>query len=93
MPCLVIEIEPGFTAMICGVPAPQGKACFYCGKHSEFLCDYPVIGKPWLGIKTTCDRALCRRCAMKGVSETVDFCRAHYELAKAAYERRVKNAQ
>jgi len=93
MPCVVLEIEPNLTATICGTTGKTGRACFYCGKPSGFLCDYPLIKKPWLGIKTTCDRALCDKCRMRGLSENVDFCRHHYEPARAAYERRLKKAK
>jgi hypothetical protein len=31
---------------------------------------------------------MCGNCTQKGVSENVDFCREHFPLAKAAYERR-----
>lgn len=72
--------------VICGLPRP--KKCFYCGKQSGFLCDFPV-GKDKKGTKKTCDTPLCLNCTQKGVSHNVDFCREHYPLAKAAYERRI----
>jgi len=50
------------------------------------LCDYPIRipGKR----KKDCDVPMCDACTSKGVTPGVDFCRAHYPLAKAAYERR-----
>lgn len=94
MPCVVIDIgEAGGSAIICGVPKRLARNCFYCGRSSEFLCDFPVVKKAWLGIKKSCDRALCKNCRLSGISPDVDFCREHYGPAKAAYERRMKNAQ
>jgi hypothetical protein len=63
----------------------RAKPCVYCGAASSRLCDFPVIRK---GKKATCDAALCDRCAQHGVSADVDFCRPHYKLALAAYNRR-----
>lgn len=86
MPYLNFKVR-NVSAIICGVP--HRSKCQYCGKPSEFLCDFPV-GKNKQGKKKTCDRKLCRNCSQKGISQNVDFCREHYPLAKAAYERRQK---
>ncbi len=89
MPCVQIDIGEDLTAVVCGVP--RRNTCFYCGAFGEFLCDFPT-GKKRLGLRKTCDRSLCRKCAQKGVSGNVDFCRHHYPTARAAYERRIEKA-
>ncbi len=91
MPCQTIDIGGGGTAMVCGVP--RRNRCFYCGKTSEFLCDFPVVLKKRLGVKKSCDRPLCGNCKMSGASENIDFCRHHYPLAKAAFERKSAKTQ
>lgn len=84
MPCVNLKIGNA-SAIVCGLP--RRKKCFYCGKPSEFLCDFPV-GKKRNGKTKDCDRALCAGCTQKGVSENVDFCKTHYPIARAAFERR-----
>lgn len=71
---------------ICATHRP--KRCFYCGKTSEFLCDFPVQKKK-NGKWKTCDKAMCLDCTQKGVSGKTDFCREHFNEAKAAYLRRI----
>lgn len=71
MPYLNFKVR-NVSAIICGVP--HRSKCQYCGKPSEFLCDFPV-GKNKQGKKKTCDRKLCRNCSQKGISQNVDFCR------------------
>ena len=90
MPCRTVKFGNS-TAIICGSRS-RTKKCFYCGKPSECLCDFPV-GKTKAGKKKDCDRPLCAKCSQKGVSANVDFCREHYPLAKAAYERRCAGQQ
>jgi hypothetical protein len=85
MPCVKIKIGNS-TGILCG-RGRRPKPCFYCGKRSEFLCDFPV-GKTKKGKLKTCDIPLCSRLTLKGISPDVDFCKTHYPLAKAAYERR-----
>lgn len=57
----------------------------------EVSCDYPVerykSGKK-KGEWKTCDRKMCERCARAGNSPNVHFCKGHFRLAKAAFERR-----
>lgn len=90
MPCNWIKFADGTVAHI-RTSGRQRRKCFYCGVMHEYLCDYPV-GKTKNGKLKTCDRPLCSSCTQKGVSENVDFCREHFPLAKAAYERRLARA-
>ena len=87
MPCTRIVSDDGtINGIICTRGGRRPKACHYCGKSSTVLCDYPIRipGKR----KKDCDVPMCDACTSKGVTPGVDFCRAHYPLAKAAYERR-----
>lgn len=86
MPCNTVKIGNSI-GLLCS-RGRRPKPCVYCGKSSEFLCDFP-IGKTQKGKRKDCDRALCSECTQKGVSPDVDFCREHYPPAKAAYERRL----
>lgn len=85
MPCQRIKIGDSMI-IACSRGGRRPPVCFYCKKPSEALCDFPVkkLKTKW----KTCDRHLCRGHAKKGVSENVDFCREHYPMARAAYERR-----
>jgi len=85
MPCRVVKTG-NIVAIACSRRTVQSK-CFYCGKPSDYLCDFPVYSKGKK--KGTCDRKLCKRCTQKGVSGETDFCREHFPIAKAAYERRM----
>ena len=85
MPCIPFR-HGNATGFMCG-RGQRRKKCFYCNSVHEFLCDFPV-GKTAKGKKKDCDRPMCAKHTQKGVSENVDFCRVHYPLAKAAYERR-----
>src|ERR1051326_348241 len=91
MPCQTYKIGDSFAIVrFSGRGAP--KPCIYCGGISSFLCDFPVsIGRMPKGRKKRkdCDRPLCRRCTLKGVSENVDFCREHFPLAFAAWIRKL----
>lgn len=87
MPCEKVKIGDNF-AIVCS-RGRKAKNCFYCSRASEALCDYP-IKKQKNGKFKTCDRNLCDVHRQKGVSANVDFCKEHYPLAKAAYERRME---
>lgn len=91
MPCNWLKFADGTVAHIRTSGHRRRKKCFYCSNEHEFLCDYPV-GKTKSGKKKDCDRPLCAKHTQKGVSENVDFCREHFPLAKAAYERRLARA-
>jgi hypothetical protein len=75
------------SGFICG-RGRRIKRCYYCTEEHEFLCDFP-IGKTKKGKNKDCSRPLCADCTQKGVSPNVDFCKDHFPLAKAAYERRL----
>lgn len=90
MPCRTLKIGNA-TAIVCS-RGQRTKPCYYCGMPSDFLCDYPV-GKTKKGKKKDCDRALCKNCTQKGVNPEVDFCREHFPLAQAAYERRMNKTK
>jgi len=85
MPCNWVKI--GDTIAHIRTSGRRRKNCFYCSSPHEFLCDFP-IGKTKRGKNKDCNRPLCAKHSQKGVSENVDFCREHFPLAKAAYERR-----
>jgi hypothetical protein len=92
MPCYPFKTADGATGFIC-TRGRRVKPCVYCGRPSAALCDFPV-GETKTGKRKDCDLAMCEGCTQKGVSENVDFCRAHFPVAKAAYERRqAKQAQ
>lgn len=63
MPCQLIN-----GAIICG-PRRRRQRCFYCGKPSDWLCDYPVPDK-------SCDRPICADHRINQAWE-VDWCIAH----------------
>jgi hypothetical protein len=46
------------------------KKCFYCGRDSEILCDFPMS---WGG---TCDKPCCGLCS-KRIAPNTDYCQAH----------------
>lgn len=85
MNCETVKIG-NQTAIVCG-RRRRRKLCNYCQSEHEFLCDFPV-GKYKNGKKKDCDVPLCAKHTQKGISPNVDFCRKHFPLAKAAYERR-----
>ena len=89
MPCYPFKIGNS-TGFICGRSRRKEKQCVYCGQISDFLCDFPVE-KTKRGKLKTCDKPLCSDCTQKGVSPDVDFCKEHYPIAKAAYEKRISN--
>jgi hypothetical protein len=70
------------------------KVCSECkARPATLLCDYPLKGRK---AGKTCDRALCRRCAVQVqgipeqlgfaleaiVADTVDLCPAHARAAE-----------
>ncbi|MGC2239147.1 MAG: hypothetical protein WA584_23530 [Pyrinomonadaceae bacterium] len=84
------------VGVLCTRGLPKRKACRYCSRTHEFLCDYPVSqfksGKK-KGEWRTCDERLCLRHARKAISADVHFCRRHYALALEAYKRRLARAK
>jgi hypothetical protein len=85
MPCRKTKIGEETVAIICS--RERIKRCAYCSDEMVFLCDFPVR-KLKNGKWKTCDKHLCGKHTLKGKSKEVDFCRDHYEKAKAAYNRR-----
>ena len=93
MPCYSLKDKDGkYLGKLCAKGGGNPKPCRYCGQMSEFLCDFP-IGKTPSGRRKTCDMAMCADCTQKGNNPKFDFCRKHYPMAKAAYERRLARAQ
>lgn len=70
MPCQKI----GY-AIVCSRSKP--KVCFYCGRPSEVLCDYPMTSSK----SGTCDKPCCRLCS-KRVGMNRDYCLAHAREAE-----------
>lgn len=66
MPC---EIKG--NAIICS-RGPKRKTCFYCGRPSDKLCDFPVGGG-------TCDKPMCGMCAVHVPPDT-DYCKGHAKV-------------
>lgn len=92
MRCSTLDLEDGTIAVICGGrrKPPQ---CHYCVNDSEYECDFPIGRKNLLGERRTCGRHLCAYHREKGITKDVDFCREHYPMAKAAWEKkRLKQA-
>lgn len=78
MTCHHITLANGTRIIACS-RGPK-KRC-KCGKPATLLCDYPLRGKKE---GKTCNAPMCRSCAvtfgMRG-EDTIDYCRAHAELA------------
>jgi hypothetical protein len=73
MPCCqVIRLPNGGMAIMCG-GRRKHRPCALCGRPSTLLCDYPT------GKGKTCDRALCRLCAVPQAAD-VDWCKSHESL-------------
>jgi len=70
MPCNIKTLPGGGYAIICGRTAQE--RCFYCGRPSEILCDYPVAANT----SGTCDKPCCRLCS-KRVAPDRDYCDGH----------------
>ncbi len=76
MPCQPFKTEHGW-----GIACSRGRRslglCVECkAAAASQLCDFPVERA---GRQTTCDRALCRRCATR-LSGDRDLCRPHAAL-------------
>lgn len=74
--CESLSIPGGGVAIICGGHRGRRAKCVHCGQPSTALCDGPVATGPG-----TCDRPLCRRCAIH-VPPNADFCHTHRAAAK-----------
>jgi hypothetical protein len=66
MRCSAVRVN-GVVARICG--PRRIHACVFCAEISSLECDFPIG-------KKTCDRKLCRRCAI-AIAPNVDFCPDH----------------
>jgi hypothetical protein len=81
MPCTPFRIETP-TGPIVGIMCSRGQhpraKCSVCGKPSTLLCDFKLdIGK-------TCDKPLCRKCAVHPVAyEDIDYCPTHRAAMEA----------
>lgn len=73
-----IIIDGKQVGVMCG--RSPDKKCSSCGGFGgERLCDYPVTN----GKTGTCDRALCKSCAVR-VAPNTDYCPAHHRLSQEA---------
>lgn len=87
MHCRPISFPGGGVAFVCG-PRPRTKACATpgCGRRGRYECDWPVTRG---GKSGTCDRLMCERCRRQQdpgtlMQDSVDYCRVHDEMARAA---------
>lgn len=70
MPCIPVVGPKGARGWVC-VRGPQPRPkCHLCGRPGGLLCDYPA------GPGKTCDRPLCRRCALH-LDRDTDWCPSH----------------
>jgi hypothetical protein len=69
MPCEVIHLPGGGTAIVCSRGRRQRCAC---GKPATLLCDWKVKGKR----SGTCDKPLCASCSHSPAPEK-DLCPEH----------------
>lgn len=95
MPCNPLLSDDGDVVGFVCTRGRSAPSCDLCRKPSQFLCDMPMeerykSGKK-KGQKKTCDKRLCSDHVRHGVTKGIDFCPQHYEIAKAAYERRMAN--
>ena len=76
MPCETIYDDDGRTIGFACRRGGRTRRCSSCrAATATQLCDYPLAnGK-------TCDRPLCRRCAVKQPGRDMDFCPPHARLA------------
>jgi hypothetical protein len=72
MPCKLMQLPDGTTAIVCGPRRKQTK-CAYCNAPSTILCDFPI------GKGKTCDRPTCREHA-KTIGDDRDYCKDHARL-------------
>lgn len=76
MPCHPIHDDQGRQVGIACTRGPRVKACFYCGRPSTSLCDWPLGGK-------TCDKPMCVGCRNHHPElGDVDYCRTHEAMHK-----------
>lgn len=65
----VIVLDDGTRAIVCfSGKRPRAPRC-RCGAAASIQCDFPILAG-------TCDRYLCRRCAVR-VGPDRDFCPDH----------------
>lgn len=86
MPCNWMRLPGGGVAHL--NTTRRIKRCIYCKAMHEFLCDFPVGEKNKKGKYKTCSAPLCSVHTQKGNNPEFDFCRPHFPVAAAAYERR-----
>lgn len=94
MTCRPFRSDDGTVSGFVCSRSERRKRCSVCKADSAtLLCDFPLSGKK---SGQTCDRALCRRCAVqiKGpepqlgiaiaavLADTVDYCPAHARASK-----------
>lgn len=79
MPCSVIRLPGGGTAIIKHSKRPT-KPCAVCARgRGEKLCDFPLTGGK---AGKTCNRPLCDRCATH-VEPDTDYCPTHARMVGA----------
>lgn len=89
MTCTTIGGPNGISITMC-LRSKRTPRCHRCGRPSTKQCDYPLAGRRK---GKTCDRHLCDACAVSmgnverardgvTVTDTLDYCLAHAELAK-----------
>lgn len=80
MTCEFIEHTAPDGSPVCVIVCSRGRRrspCSHCGRHAaDLLCDYPLTGKK---AGKTCDRKLCRKCAVH--LGGLDFCPPHSTIA------------
>lgn len=70
------RLPDGTTAIVCfSGKRPKAPDCMACGGRSTLQCDYPILGG-----RKTCDRYLCRGCAVH-VGPDRDYCPHHQPLS------------
>ena len=77
MPCMVVKMPGGGSAIVKLARGRRPIKCVVCGNPGERLCDYPIHGNPG----KTCDKGLCLNCSIRPDKET-DLCPEHAEKAK-----------
>ena len=68
-----VKLPGGGYAIVC---TRGGQKRCVCGRPSEKLCDFPLTGAKY---GKTCDRPLCRFCAVHSEPDT-DYCQPHATL-------------
>jgi hypothetical protein len=90
MRCEILTVDENTRAIVCSASHKRPHICDWnCPRISKYQCDFPVSVAA-NGKKTTCDRYLCDVHRNAGVTPGVDFCPEHFDLAKAAYERKLR---